>query len=83
MSKYKYIVRDYHAIKEAEIKIDGITVLSGINGCGKSTLSRWLYYLVNGAKEFNNFLYADYKEKISQTINRMQFACMDLNKLNL
>ena len=80
MNKYKYIVRDYHAIKEAEIKIDGITVLSGINGCGKSTLSRWLYYLINGAKEFDNFLYADYKEKISRIINRMQFACMDLNR---
>lgn len=83
MSKYKYTVHDYHAIKEAEIKIDGITVLSGINECGKSTLSRWLYYLVNGAKEFNNFLYAYYKEKISHIINRMQFACMDLNRLNL
>lgn len=80
MSKYKYIVRDYHAIKEAEIKIDGITILSGINGSGKSTLSRWLYYLVNGAKEFDNFLYADYKEKISHIINRMQFACMDLSR---
>ena len=80
MSKYKYTIRNYHAIKEAEIKIDGITVLSGINGCGKSTLSRWLYYLVNGAKEFDNFLYADYKEKISHIINRMQFACMDLNR---
>ena len=80
MSKYKYIIRDYHAIKEAEIKVDGITVLSGINGSGKSTLSRWLYYLINGAKEFDNFLYADYKEKISHIINRMQFACMDLNR---
>ena len=80
MSKYTYIVRDYHAIKEAEIKIDGITVLSGINGCGKSTLSKWLYYVVNGAKEFDNFLYADYKEKISRIINRMQIACMDLSR---
>ena len=80
MNKYKFIVRDYHAIKEAEIKIDGITVLSGINGCGKSTLSRWLYYLINGAKEFDNFLYADYKEKISRIINRMQIACMDLSR---
>ena len=52
MSKYKYTLRDYHAIKEAEIKLDGITVLSGINGCGKSTLSRWLFYLVNGSAGF-------------------------------
>lgn len=82
MSKYTYIVRDYHAIKEAVIKLDGITVLSGINGCGKSTLSRWLYYLINGAKEFDNFLYADYQEKISRLVERMHFACMDLGRYN-
>ena len=82
MSKYTYIVRDYHAIKEAVIKLDGITVLSGINGCGKSTLSRWLYYLINGAKEFDNFLYTDYQEKISRLVERMHFACMDLGRYN-
>ena len=82
MSKYTYIVRDYHAIKEAVIKLDGITVLSGINGCGKSTLSRWLYYLINGAKEFDNFLYADYHEKINRLVKRMHFACMDLGRYN-
>ena len=48
MSTYKYSMFDYHAIAETEITIDGITVLAGDNGCGKSTLSRWLYYLVNG-----------------------------------
>ena len=78
MNRYTYILRDYHYIKEAVIKLDGITVLSGIYGCGKSTLSRWLYYLVNGMKEFDNFLYADYKEKIVHIINRMRFACADL-----
>lgn len=80
MSKYKYIIRNYHAIKEAEIKLDGITVLSGINGCGKSTLSRWLYYLINGAKKFDNLLYEDYKEDIKYLVNRMQFACIDLER---
>lgn len=64
MSKYTYTLRDYHAIKEAEIKLDGITVLSGINGCGKSTLSRWLYYLVNGSARFEEFEYSLYKELI-------------------
>lgn len=80
MSKYKYIIRDYHAIKEAEIKLDGITVLSGINGCGKSTLSRWLYYLVNGVKGFDLFLFEEYKNKIGHILSRMQFACADLER---
>lgn len=80
MSKYKYIIRDYHAIKEAEIKLDGITVLSGINGCGKSTLSRWLYYLINGAKGFETFLFEEYKDKIGHILNRIQIACVDLER---
>lgn len=80
MSKYKYIIRDYHAIKNAEIRLDGITVLSGINGCGKSTLSRWLYYLINGTKEFETFLLNEYKDKIGHILNRMQFACADLER---
>lgn len=80
MSKYKYKIQDYHAIKEAEIKLDGITVLSGINGCGKSTLSRWLYYLVNGAKGFETYLFEEYKTKIGHILKRMQFACADLDR---
>ncbi len=83
MSKYKYIVQDYHAIKKAEITIDGITVLSGINGCGKSTLSRWLYYLINGANEFESYLFDDYQKKILYLTERMLFACIDLKRASL
>ena len=52
---YTFSINNYHAIKDAKIRIDGITVLAGINGCGKSTLSRWLYYLVNATREFERF----------------------------
>ena len=38
-------VKDFRAIKNAEIKINGITVVAGINGSGKSTLSKLLYYV--------------------------------------
>lgn len=52
---YTFSIKDYYAIKDAKIRMDGITVLAGINGCGKSTLSRWLYYLVNATREFERF----------------------------
>ncbi len=81
MSKYKYILRDYHAIKEAEISIDGITVLSGINGCGKSTLSRWLYYLIKGATRFESLLFTDYFSRIEFLIDRMQVACTEVERV--
>ena len=78
MSKYKYTLRDYHAIKEAEIKLDGITVLSGINGCGKSTLSRWLYYLVNGSARFEEFLLGSYIEEINAKYDLFRRLTIDL-----
>lgn len=56
-------INNYHAIREANICVDGLTVLAGINGSGKSTLSRWLFYLVNGMHNFersmrNNFIHS-------------------------
>lgn len=78
MSKYRYLLRDYHAIKEADIALDGITVLSGINGCGKSTLSRWLYYIICGTVDFESNLFNSYIDKLASLTHRMQFACRDL-----
>lgn len=35
MSKYRFNISDYHAIENADILVDGITVLAGPNGSGK------------------------------------------------
>jgi len=48
----RFIVKDFRAIKEADITLNGITVVSGVNGCGKSTLSKFLY---NTVKAVNNY----------------------------
>ena len=53
MSKYRFKIQNYHAIKEADIAIDGITVIAGPNGSGKSTLSRWLYYVIDTIEGFS------------------------------
>jgi len=34
-------------IKEASVKIDGLTVIAGENDTGKSTLSKALYLIIN------------------------------------
>lgn len=78
MSIYRYTLSDYHAIKEADITIDGITVLAGENGCGKSTLSRWLYYLVNGAQRFEELRIELYVSDVAQKIAEQSLAVREL-----
>lgn len=56
MSKYNYKIENYHAIGHADIEIDGITVIAGGNGCGKSTLSRWLYYVIQTITQYDKYL---------------------------
>ncbi len=70
MSTYKYTLYDYHAIKQAEITIDGITVLAGDNGCGKSTLARWLYYLVNTSSDLDILLFEELKEQLDSLLRQ-------------
>lgn len=49
-------VGKFRAIKSADIIIDGITVVAGENGCGKSTLSKMLYYLFRTASNYELFV---------------------------
>lgn len=79
-SKVKLNLRNFRAIKEANILLNGVTVVSGINGCGKSTLSKLLYYIF---KTINNFNYVvinkniekfnQYKDIFSFIIDSMVF----------
>ena len=39
-------VENFKAVKKADIALNGITVVSGINGCGKSSLSQLLFILL-------------------------------------
>ncbi len=64
-------INEYRAIKNAVIKIDGITVLAGINGCGKSTLSRWLYYLINATHLFEQYQRHYFIQSLDWEVNKV------------
>jgi predicted ATPase len=59
MNTYKFLLKDYKAIKEANIDLNGITVLAGENGSGKSTITRWFYYLIEVIAKYDKFAYED------------------------
>lgn len=68
---YTFSIKDYHAIKDASIRIDGITVLAGINGSGKSSLSRWLYYIVNATREFERFQRSYFIDALNREVEKV------------
>lgn len=62
MTPIQLSIKDYKAVKSAEIGLNGITVISGVNGAGKSSISRLLYYALKYANNYDtivNRLFAD------------------------
>ena len=47
-------LRNFRSIESADIALNGITVVTGINGCGKSTISRTLYRLIRLSSDYEN-----------------------------
>ena len=78
MSKYRFSIKDYHAIGEADILIDGITVLAGPNGSGKSTLSRWLYYLIDIATKFDSYVVQGFYEELNSKLLMLNRAVREM-----
>lgn len=66
-SKFSISVKDIRAIKEAEVELNGITVLSGENGCGKTTLAKLLYGFIKTSINFDEVLLGYFYEKLSNS----------------
>ena len=55
-------LRNFRSIESADIALNGITVVTGINGCGKSTISRTLYRLIRLSADYENIFIQRSKE---------------------
>lgn len=60
------VVKNIGKVKEANIKIDGITVIAGENDTGKSTISKSLFTI------FNSFYNID--KKIIEQYNSRKYS---------
>ena len=71
MNSYRFKLEDYHAVKNADIVLDGLTVLAGLNGCGKSTISRWLYGFVRYSNDFDQIVDSETAKAIFERTVRL------------
>ncbi len=89
MGKYLFTLRDYHAVKDANIRIGGITVLAGLNGSGKSSIARWVNNMVNVLNNYDKYVISEAKEEfedLADTISRAShitpFTRLEWNRID-
>ena len=56
MGKLQIHISNFRAIEDAEIALNGITVLTGLNATGKSTISRMMYYVGYYASHYQELI---------------------------
>ena len=59
-------VSKFRAINKADIKLNGITVVTGENGCGKTTLSRLLYVTIKTSRNFDEIVRRDLNRRLRE-----------------
>ncbi len=66
-SKFSVALKDIRAVKEAEIDLNGITVLSGENGCGKTTIAKLLYVFLKTSVNYNSVVFDLFSRDLSNS----------------
>lgn len=56
MDKLQIHISNFRAIEDAQIALNGITVLTGLNATGKSTISRMMYYVGYYASHYQELI---------------------------
>lgn len=64
MKDVEVTINKFKAVNKADIQLNGITVLSGVNSSGKSTISKLLYYTFKYANEFETIVKEIVEEKL-------------------
>lgn len=69
---------NFRAINKADIIIDGITVVAGENGCGKSTLSKLLYFLYKTVSNYDLVVKENLASNLSDVIKFLDIVRQEL-----
>ncbi len=81
MEQYSFSLYEYHSIDRAHLKLDGITVIAGCNGSGKSTISRYIYAFVNYTNDFFRLVDGQLVESLEEKLYYMSRVLQNTNLL--
>lgn len=70
-------ISDFRAIGHADIILDGITVIAGENGSGKSTISRLLYHTIKVVNEYDSIIDEQLKSRLRRISSNFRDVLRD------
>lgn len=68
----------FRAINKADIIIDGITLVAGENGCGKSTLSKLLYFLYKTVSNYDVLIKKELRVSLDEILKVLEILYQDI-----
>lgn len=71
--------KNIRAIKDANIILDGITVIAGENGSGKSTISKLTYNIIKTSLDFDRIIQEKLAEELKSIYRNLDFLSRDLS----
>ncbi|MCC5918813.1 MAG: AAA family ATPase [Cryomorphaceae bacterium] len=74
----KVQIENFRAIQKAQIQIDDITVIAGVNGSGKSTVSKFAYQVIKTAVHFDELVEGYYSQIIRREMAHISIVVSEL-----
>ena len=75
----KLSIRDFAKIKQADIVIDGITVIAGENNTGKSTVGKILFSLFNSLSDIEEKIFNERMREVKKSNEKIMYEYFDGN----
>lgn len=72
-------IRDFAKIKQADIVIDGITVIAGENNTGKSTVGKILFSLFNSLSDIEEKIFNERMREVEKSNEKIMYEYFDGN----
>lgn len=74
-------IRNVARVKKAQIDIDGITVVAGLNGTGKTTISKGIYASINAYKSLPERIVQSRRDSIYNVLMQILRKMKNLHRI--